>query len=81
MPDRIQKFLRKMTKKQRHEIERLVAQIVLGELGGLDVKKLQGGQNVYRVRKGNIRIIYRLTDNDATIIAIERRSDTTYREF
>lgn len=81
MPDRIQKFLRKLPEKQRREIERLVERIVAGEVAGLDVKKLRGSQNVYRVRKGDIRIIHRMLENDALIIAIERRSEKTHREF
>lgn len=81
MPDRIQKFLLKLSEKQRREIERLVERIVGGDIDGLDVKKLQGSKNVYRVRKGNFRIIYRMLENEAFIIAIERRSKSTYREF
>lgn len=81
MPDRIQKFLGQLPERQRREIERLVERIIGGEIGGLDLKKLQGSKNVYRVRKGNFRIIYRMLDSEVFIIAIERRSKSTYREF
>lgn len=48
---------------------------------GLDVKKLQGRNDIYRVRKGMFRIIFRKIPNvENAIIAVERRSDTTYND-
>ncbi|MCR4278798.1 MAG: type II toxin-antitoxin system mRNA interferase toxin, RelE/StbE family [bacterium] len=79
MTDQIQKFLRKLSDKERRVITRLIEMIVLGKLTGLDVKKLQGSQDVFRIRKGDIRIIYRRSDNEVFIIAIERRTKNTYR--
>ena len=81
MPDRIQNLLRKLPAKQRREIERIITLIIQGDVAALDVKKLKGADGVYRVRKGDFRIIYKTGLEDAHIIAIERRSDTTYREF
>lgn len=79
MTDRIQKFLGKLQEKERQEIEKLIEKIILGDLYGLDVKKLQGSKDMYRARKGDIRVIYRFTDNGIFIIAIERRSENTYK--
>lgn len=81
MPDRIQKFLRKLPEKQRRGIERLIERIVARETDSLDVQKIQGGHDIYRVRQGDLRIIYRLFDDEVFIIASERRSDNTYRKF
>lgn len=47
-------------------------------LNDLDVKKLKGYKNIFRVRKGTVRIIFRVTNNQIYILAIERRYDTTY---
>lgn len=81
MSDKIQKFLRKLSDKQRQEVEQLIKRIVVGEVAGLDMKKLRGGRDVYRIRKGDVRIIYQMSYGEARILAIERRSDTTYRDF
>lgn len=78
MPDRILKLLRRMPPKQRGELARLIEMVLRGNVASLDLKKLVGMQDVYRVRKGNIRIIYRLLDGEVVIIAVERRSNTTY---
>lgn len=52
-----------------------------GALGNLQIKKLKGCEDIYRVRKGDLRIIFRKDHDDIFILAIERRSDTTYHEF
>ena len=72
------KLLRKFSAKERGIIVLLVERIVQHGLEGLDCKKLKGYRNLFRVRKGNIRIIFELTDKDANILTIERRGDTTY---
>lgn len=79
MVDRIDKQLKKLSSKQRKAFERLIKQILTGNVMNLDVKKLKGREDVYRVRKGAFRIIYR-TDKtgDVKVIAFESRSDTTY---
>jgi mRNA-degrading endonuclease RelE of RelBE toxin-antitoxin system len=58
MSDHIARFVRRLTPKQRRVIEELILRIGLGELNGLDVKKLVGERELYRVRKGNIRIVF-----------------------
>ena len=78
--DRIDKFLKKLSAEQRMRIEKLVGQIIKNELRRLDVKKLRGSQNLYRVKKGNIRIIFKkVSGQGAVIISIERRKENTYK--
>lgn len=45
---------------------------------GLDLKKLRSRDDIYRVRKGKFRVLLLKTRNSWNVIAIERRSDTTY---
>ena len=48
----------------------------------MDVKKLKARDDVYRARKGDLRVIFRRADDGQIfILAVERRSDTTYNEF
>ncbi len=57
--DRISKFLDKLNKKQRmHILLDILPKI--GELNfeGLDIKPLKNYKNYFRVRYGNIRIIF-----------------------
>ena len=81
MVDRIRKTLRQLSSKEQKHITEAIKQIKSNDLKGFDLKKLQGRNDVYRVRKGNFRIIFRrISDVENMIIAIERRTDTTYNE-
>ena len=77
--DKIQKALEKLTGKERKKIREILTQLKKRRMNNLNIKKLKGREDVFRIRKGKIRIIYR-TDikNNIFILSIERRSDTTY---
>jgi len=71
-----------MTPRERERVVILIKAILAGKLTGMEIKKLKGHSEVYRIRKGDIRIIFRLPKiGEPAIIAIERRSDTTYHEI
>jgi mRNA-degrading endonuclease RelE of RelBE toxin-antitoxin system len=78
MTDRITKSLDKMSVKERKRLEAVMKLIELGRLDGTDIKKLKGQKDIYRVRKGDMRIIFVKTDFETYILAVERRTDTTY---
>lgn len=78
--DQIEKALRKLTAKERKQLERLLALIEAGHFQGLDVRKLVGQEHVYRVRKGDLRIIFSVRKRSITVLALERRTTTTYRK-
>ena len=78
--ENLDKKLKKFSPKERVEIEHLVERISRRELDGLNCKKLKGLENIFRIRKGRIRIIFELVSGeDPTIIAIERRKEDTYK--
>ena len=79
MSSSIEKLLAKITEKEKKLLGNIVEKIIENNFKGLDVKKLAGQEDVFRVRKGNFRIIFRITKMDVKIISIERRTDTTYR--
>lgn len=78
MVDKIQKVLDKLSEKEKEQIKKILKEILDGHLAGYDIKKLKGHQDIYRIRKGRIRIIYQQNMNGIFLLAIERRSDTTY---
>ena len=77
MPN-LKKLLSKFNKAEREAIESLAELIVSFNWRGLDVKKLKGYENIFRVRKGKLRIIFSKEKGEIFILTIERRSDTTY---
>ncbi len=78
MVDRVTKSLRKFSSKE----SKAVKQIIEGKTQHLHIRKLKNHDSVYRARKGQIRIMYRINnDKKVIILAVERRSSTTYNRL
>ncbi len=78
MPN-LKKLLSKFSKRERKAIESLIEAVVSLNWKSLDVKKLKGHQNFFRVRKGDIRIIFTKDKKDISVLAIDRRKESTYK--
>ncbi len=77
--DKIEKALNKLSEKERESIKIILKQLFAKSFHNFDIKKLKGRNDIFRLRRGKIRIIYRVDDGDKIyILSIERRSDTTY---
>lgn len=78
--DRISKFLNKLNQKEKNVVKDLLEKIRRRDVASLDVKKLKGIDNCFRVRKGEIRIIYITNESGETsLLNIERKNDNTYK--
>jgi mRNA-degrading endonuclease RelE of RelBE toxin-antitoxin system len=71
--DKIQKFLQRLSSKEKDTLEIMIQDIKHNTTQHMDIKKLVGKDNLYRVRKWNIRIIYRSTLDGNMIINIDYR--------
>ena len=77
--DKIQKALHKLQARERIQAKAALRKIYARDLDGLNIVKLKGRQDIYRVRIGSVRIIFFVRPEGAIfILTIERRSDTTY---
>ena len=79
--DKIRKVLQKFTQKERERIKEILEKINQGKSKSLDIRKLKGHNDIFRIRKGNFRIIYRQIDKQIFILTIERRTEKTYKDF
>jgi len=78
--DKIAKALKKLATGEKEMVKAILVKIDCLDFNGLDIKKLKGRQDIYRIRKGKIRIIYRLNDDNRVIVlTLERRNDNTYK--
>ncbi len=78
--DRIAKFLNKLNQKERNAVKYVLEKIKKGEVANLNIKKLKGGSDYFRARKGETRIIYRIDkDGEIILLSIERKNDNTYK--
>jgi mRNA-degrading endonuclease RelE of RelBE toxin-antitoxin system len=79
--DKNQKFLKKLSQTEQKEMIVLLELIFSGKTKDLDIKKLTGYKDIFRVRSGKIRVIFRRLDSDINILEISRRSEKTYRDY
>ncbi len=79
--DKIQKALKRLSAKERTRAKEILMRLGRGDNTGFDIQKLKGHSDIYRVCKGSIRIIYRQSKDDLFVLAIERRSESTYRNY
>lgn len=79
--DKIKKFLRKLTFQEQLEIDLVIEMIVSDKVDDLDVKRLQGYWDIFRVRKGNFRVIFKKTSEGNRILEVTRRNDNTYNKY
>lgn len=78
--DKIDKFLKKISQKDRKKIDDLVSGVISRDFTGINCKKLKGYSNVYRVRKGDFRITFTIDENEfVDIISIGRKQEDTYK--
>jgi len=78
--DKIKKALNKLNFKERKEVKEILFQIDKSNFKNLDIKKLKGENNIFRIRKCNIRIIFYKIKNSINVLTIERRGSKTYNK-
>jgi mRNA-degrading endonuclease RelE of RelBE toxin-antitoxin system len=79
--DKIQKALQKLSIKERELVKSILTKLYAGNLQGLDLVKLKSHKDIFRIKNGKLRIIFRMRNNIIFVLAIERRSEHTYRNF
>ena len=76
--DKKQKFLNKIPVEDRRRILKAIDQILAGNLSLLDIVKLKGYDNRFRVRVGNYRIKFTRYSTFNEVTEISYRDDNTY---
>jgi len=80
--DKIAKVLESLSSKERESIRKIVLKIKSGVFVGFDLKKLKGHNNIFRIRSGKLRVIFKKQDDGKFfVLAIERRTDKTYNHL
>lgn len=79
MTSNIDKFLKKLSSKERKRMEEIRQKIIKKDLSHLDIKPLKGYPDFARVRMGKYRIIFRgMKTGEIRIVKITKRDDNTY---
>lgn len=81
MSDKIKKILAKLTVKEQEIAKLLILRVKLGDTDGLNISHLKGHTDLFRVKKGRIRIVYRMKSSKILIVRIDRRNEKTYKDL
>ncbi len=81
MADKIKKLLAKLSVQERELVKLLILRVKLEDNVGLDIKQLKGHTDLFRVRKGRLRIVYRKDADNFLIVRIDRRNEKTYKDL
>jgi mRNA-degrading endonuclease RelE of RelBE toxin-antitoxin system len=81
MSDKIQKILAKLSDKEKEIVKLLILRVKLDDTQGLDIKLLKGHADLFRVRKGRLRIVYKKGKDGFLIVRIDRRNEKTYKDL
>ncbi|PCI20487.1 plasmid stabilization protein [Candidatus Wolfebacteria bacterium] len=79
--DKKEKQFRKLNKEDRKRVREIIDKIKNKDTKYLDIRKLKGFDNMFRVRKGRIRIIFRSENNLMIIDCISIRGDAIYKKL
>lgn len=81
MADKIKKMLAKLTASEREMLKLTILRIKMDDTYGLDIKRLQGHSDLFRVRRGKLRIVYRKNSEVFQVMRIDRRNEKTYKDL
>lgn len=79
--DKIKKALKKLSAKEKKKLKNILLKINSGKFQSLDLKKLKGRKDIFRVRQGDLRIIFQKTKDSVRILTLEKRGSKTYSKF
>ncbi len=74
----VEKFLKKLARKDRALVQMAVDDIYARELGGYNLKKIVGKAGLYRIRLGRFRIIFYMDSEETILVRLTNRDDRTY---
>jgi mRNA-degrading endonuclease RelE of RelBE toxin-antitoxin system len=78
--DKILKALRKFSRKERNIINEILEALKNKKTEGFNIKKLKNRDDIFRIRKGKLRILYQKKDDKIILIMIDRRNEGTYKK-
>ena len=73
--DKISKFLLKLTKKERGILFKIMEDVRILNLKHYDIKPLKGCHGFFRLRKGDIRVVFSKQNGGGMIFDVNYRKD------
>lgn len=77
----LQKAIAKLPKEYRAAFDSLMIRLLARDLLGLNLAKLKGHKDVFRIKQGKLRIIFRMNQERLSVLQVGLRSERIYRDF
>ena len=77
----LQKAIAKLPKEYRVLFDSLMLRLLARDFFGLDMTKLKGHKDIFRIKRGKLRIIFRMNKEGLSVLEVGFRSEKTYRNF
>lgn len=79
--DKLQKALAKLPKQHRAIFDALMIKLLARDFLGLNIAKMKGYKDIYRVKHGRLRVIFKMNQQGLFILEVGLRSERTYRNY
>lgn len=79
--DKLQKALAKLSGQEALLVEEMLLRVKARNYLGLNLIKLKGSKNLFRIKAGRLKIIFSMSSEGAKLIDVGYRSEKTYRRF
>lgn len=79
--DKVSKAIQKINSKDALKIADVLELLLENKVESLDIKKLKGHTDIFRIRVQNYRIIFKRDKDTIQILYIGKRNEKTYKNF
>lgn len=79
--DKLEKALARLSTQERAWVREILVRLQSGEIKGLNIKKLRGRDDIFRVRKGDVRLIYQMREKEILLLVVDRENEKTYKRL
>lgn len=79
--DKVSKAIQKINSKDALKIADALELLLENKVKGLDIKKLKGHTDIFRIRVQNYRIILKRDKDTIQTLYIGKRNEKTYKNF
>ncbi len=79
--NKLQKAIAKLPKEHKATFGLLMVRLLARDFLGLNITKLKGQKDIYRLRHGKLRIIFQIRNDELLVLQLGLRSEKTYRDF
>ena len=77
--DKIDKAIRKFTDGEKKWVREITKALRMKRFDDLNTKKLRGMENIFRVKKGHVRVVYQIRNDQVFVLKVGRRKEDTYK--